>query len=280
MKEIVDITNKKFGLLVPQKSVRINNLCMWECKCECGNTVYRPYRALNEAQKKGIVSSCGCGKIIIDGEPHTVVGQRVGKIVVNSFDTKTLLYTCTDKKGKTFILSLKDIRKRYTCADNIYNREKEQHEIAIRYNCENHEDYVNKKKRLYCILSSMRQRCYNTSSLAYKDYGGRGIVICNEWLHNATTFVHWALLNGYDYGLQIDRINNNGNYEPSNCRFVTQQVNANNKRSNLFIEYNGKRQTLKQWCVELGLPYRQTHTRIYTLHWTIERAFTLRSSML
>jgi len=84
--------------------------------------------------------------------------------------------------------------------------------------------------RLYRIYIGMKTRCYNSKSLSYKDYGGRGITICQEWLDDFMNFYNWAKDNGYSDNLSIDRINVNGNYEPSNCRWATQEEQSNNTR--------------------------------------------------
>lgn len=108
------------------------------------------------------------------------------------------------------------------------------------------------KDSLYTIWKSMKQRCDNSMNPAFKNYGGRGIAVCKEW-HDYDSFRKWALQSGYSQGLEIDRVDNNGDYEPDNCRWVTRKANCNNQRRNVTISYNGRTQTATQWAEELGI---------------------------
>ena len=128
---------------------------------------------------------------------------------------------------------------------------------------------MNTHSKLNQVYVSMKQRCYNPKHDHYKFYGARGITICDEWLNpeiihlgcrgrftkGYQAFKEWALKNGFEEGLTIDRIDVNGNYEPSNCRWITLKEQCNNTRRNHIVTYKGKTQTLTQWSEELGFNY-------------------------
>lgn len=102
-------------------------------------------------------------------------------------------------------------------------------------------------KDLFNVWQTMKSRCENKNRKKYKDYGGRGIKVCDEW-QEAINFVSWALQNGYKKGLQIDRINVNGDYEPNNCRWVTPKENARNRRNTKLLTVNGTTKCVSEWC--------------------------------
>lgn len=126
--------------------------------------------------------------------------------------------------------------------------------------------------RIYKIWSHMKSRCCNQKDCHYKYYGDRGIKVCDEWLNDFEAFYNWAMSNGYDDTLTIDRIDVNGNYEPSNCRWATRKEQSNNRRSNHLLTYNNKTQTIKQWADEYNITYNKLSSRINKYNWTIERA--------
>lgn len=127
--------------------------------------------------------------------------------------------------------------------------------------------------RLWNIYHSMKKRCYNENCKRYKDYGGRGIEVCDEWLAGFDFFAEWAYQNGYEENLTIDRENNDGDYTPQNCRWITNKEQCNNTRANLYIEYKGRKQTLTKWCEELNLRYYTVQRRLKN-GWEVEKAFT------
>lgn len=129
------------------------------------------------------------------------------------------------------------------------------------------------KHSLYKVYKGMKNRCYNANIDSYKNYGARGIIICDEWLSSFELFFNWSMSNGYKKGLQIDRENNNGNYEPSNCRWVKQKINARNTRTNVFIKYNGKTKTIAEWCEIVGISQKRFYSR-RKRGWTIEQTLS------
>lgn len=113
-------------------------------------------------------------------------------------------------------------------------------------------------QRMYRIWTNMKTRCYNLNSPSFKNYGARGINVCEEWRNDFKTFYDWSMNNGYSDELTIDRIDNNGNYEPSNCRWVNIITQANNRRNN--IKVNGE--SLRRYCIENNLNYKTVHSYI------------------
>ena len=128
-------------------------------------------------------------------------------------------------------------------------------------------------KELRIRFRRLKDRCYNKNSKSYKDYGGRGIYICDEWLSNPEAFEEWALNNGFADGLAIDRIDNDGPYAPYNCRFVTAKENNQNRRSTKWYVINGVKKNLQQWCDYYGINRGTVYTRLKN-GWSIEKALT------
>ena len=118
--------------------------------------------------------------------------------------------------------------------------------------------------KLEIAWSHMKQRCLNPKSKEYKNYGGRGITICDEWENDVAAFAKWAYENGYREGLTIDRIDNNGNYTPENCRWTTMEVQENNKRNNQYYDWNGEQITLSQIAKRNDISRNRLYYRIYS----------------
>ena len=107
-------------------------------------------------------------------------------------------------------------------------------------------------KSIYWCWKAMKQRCQNPRCQAYRNYGARGITVCGEW-QEFEPFLEWCLANGYQKGLELDRINNDGNYEPSNCRWTTTKTNVNNRRMTVMITVDGTEKSAAEWGEHLNI---------------------------
>lgn len=125
---------------------------------------------------------------------------------------------------------------------------------------------------IYRVWAAMKARCHNPNVSSYSCYGGRGIKVCDEWM-SFEPFYHWALSSGYARGLSIDRINNEGDYKPSNCRWVSYKTQANNTRRNRMLTYNGKTMSVAAWGRATGLHQAMIVKRL-NRGWSTERALT------
>ena len=109
------------------------------------------------------------------------------------------------------------------------------------------------EQRIADVYEGMKKRCYNPHNHNYKNYGARGITICEEWLKDKLAFVKWALENGYHQGLSIDRIDNDGPYAPSNCRWASLGQQHNNRRDNRLVTVAGETHSIAEWSRILNL---------------------------
>lgn len=258
---------------------------MWNCKCDCGNAIIVPSKRL----RNGMTKSCGCLKdgIELPFSPipkkclrsdnnvpkNDLTGQRFGRLTVLGIDKtwngKGVRYQCVCDCGnivktKAHNLLCGDTQ---SCGCITLDRlrtspPRETHGATKGGNLE----------RLFVIWCGMRHRCEKEYASRYKRYGGRGIKVCDEW-HDYLKFKDWALKNGYDDTLSIDRIDINGNYEPSNCRWATSKEQANNRGSNKTIEYNGETKTVSEWADIVGIS-KQLLYRRFKNGWTPNRALT------
>lgn len=133
-----------------------------------------------------------------------------------------------------------------------------------------------RKTKLYKKWLDIKKRCYNSKSQYYYCYGGRGIKVCDEWLKDFSNFYNWAVANGYDesskvYQCTIDRIDVNGNYEPSNCRWVNQKVQNRNSRHCHYITYNNETHCLTEWAEITNISADKIRNRLKR-NWSIEKA--------
>lgn len=194
-----------------------------------------------------------------------LTGSRFGRLVVVERAEnigRTTRWLCRCDCGNTVVVRQPDMRSGRTQSCGCIHKE----QLADR-NRTHGLSYT----RLCSIWRAMKVRCYSQNSQAYPNYGGRGIKICDEWKNDIEAFYTWAMANGYDDHLSIDRIDVDGNYEPSNCRWADKRTQANNTRSNRILECDGKAQTISQWSAETGIKAHTIRKRI-EMGWTIEKA--------
>lgn len=195
------------------------------------------------------------------------IGQRFGKLVV-----KEDLGMIPEKNGKRRHMyrclcdcgNYRDIRgdllksgNNKSCGCMQYEHSRTTHNMT--------------HTRIYGVWASMKQRCGNPDDKAYKYYGSRGIKVCDDWYNSFEKFYSWAKQSGYKQGLTLERIDVNGNYEPNNCKWITQQEQMLNTRNSKFITYKGKTQTIKEWSDELGMKYMTLWCRLQ--RWSVKDAF-------
>ena len=179
------------------------------------------------------------------GFRENLTGKKFNKLTVIEFayNKKGRTYwKCKCDCGNIAIVEAYKLKMRHTKACGClgeYNR-KHLYKYSIKHQMMN--------TRLYRTWQNMKRRCDTPSTNSYKNNVGRGIKVCNEWKNDFISFYNWAMANGYRDDLTIDRIDVNGNYEPSNCRWATSKEQSNNKRNNYYIEFNGEKHTITEWA--------------------------------
>lgn len=210
---------------------------------------------------------------------NDLIGKKFGRLTVESYSHKEKkdnsagflhYYNCICECGNKYLAERNSLKYGNTKSCGCIHKEQliKRNKDAAKL-CGDSIKY----KRLHNIYSAMIDRCYSKNNKKYNNYGGRGIVVCGEWLNDWNCFKNWALINGYSDELTIDRINVDENYEPNNCRWATNKEQANNKTNNKYLEYNGEVKTLSEWCDELNLPYHTIKARLNKLGMTVEEAF-------
>ena len=197
-----------------------------------------------------------------------LTGERFGKLVVI-------------KRADSRMQPCKKLTTYWLCKCDCGNfKEIRQDRIRTQKDCgcvRNNKN-IYKIKKLETMYRHMLSRCYNPKCKEYKNYGGRGIKICDEWLDKSNglnLFCKWALENGYNenagfHECTLDRIDVNGNYEPSNCRFVSNYIQARNKRNNIYIKFNNQTKILADWAKQFGIAPNTFRYR-YLKGWDIEK---------
>lgn len=200
-----------------------------------------------------------------------LIGRKFGFLTVIDFayrDSKNTYWLCKCNCGNKKIVRGGHLKDGCTISCGCYTKNR-----IAQMNKQNAIHGLS-KTRLYSIYQGIINRCLKPKAKGYKNYGERGISVCNEWLEDFLNFYYWALANGYKDNLTIDRIDLNKDYEPSNCRWVTIKQQARNTRHNKVINYRGQSHCLAEWAEILDINYNTLQSRLGKYNWTIKKAFT------
>lgn len=237
-KKRMRLEGKKFGEWTVLKHIKGKR---WLCKCSCGTEK----EVLSDHLLSGATKSCGCKKI------KDLTNKKFGRLRPIKW-IEGSKWICQCDCGNIVTVSVSNLQSGSTKSCGCIQREKS---LGLS---------KKGKQKLYIMWFDMLRRCNNPQAINYKDYGERGISICDEW-EDFTTFAQWAISNGFNAQLgrdcSIDRINNNGNYEPTNCRLTTQKVQANNTRRNHYLTYNNETLSISQWAEKLSIPKDRLYYR-------------------
>lgn len=230
-----------------------NKKHFWICRCDCGTEKERSTGNINSSRSK----SCGCAS-----KKH-LTGLRFGGLVVlkeynDKYHTCECLCDCGVKKK----IIMRSILSGRTTSCGCIGRESRIKSLTKHGDC---------GSSLYGVWSNMRRRCYDNKNEAYSRYGGRGISVCAEWMGDVgfIKFKEWAIKNGYRTNLTIDRINNDGNYEPNNCRWATMKIQMNNMSRNRRITGPIGVFTISEWADIIGINQNKLRGELIKYNWDI-----------
>ena len=189
---------------------------------------------------------------------NDLTGKKFGKLeVIGVHDTgsRKTYYVCQCDCGNVKVVRADALISGATKSCGCIKKEQDKINLTA-----NHKHKMS-GTRIYETWQDMKRRCYNKQNARYDRYGGRGITVCDEWLNNFQSFYDWAISNGYSDDLTIDRIDNDGNYEPSNCRWSTAKEQCNNRGSNINITIGNATKSLMCWCEIFNVDYKKVYAR-------------------
>lgn len=228
------------------------------CKCDCGNEIV----VCVDNLRNGHTKSCGCLRNKASVRRVDLCGNIFGKLTAIKFlrsnHVGTTIWLCRCECGNEIEVSYNNLLSGNTKSCGCW-----------------HEKHLDTRGRLYKCWQGLKSRCECEKNHNYSNYGKRGISICEEWRNSYLSFREWALSSGYKDNLTIDRIDVEGNYEPSNCRWANMETQQNNKRVNIYVEYNDERLTLRQiakrYSEPKGISYKTLWYRYSIAKWDIEK---------
>lgn len=219
------------------------------CRCECG-TIFT-------CDKSNIVHersySCGCKKRLYNDFTNCRFGRLIALKPMGLNQHKEMTWLCKCDCGNETTTNAYSLKSGMTKSCGCLKHSKRVN--AMR----NTLPWYDKINMAY---GNMKTRCYNPKYSLYEGYGGRGITVCDEWRNDFKAFYDWAIQNGFNENLTLDRKDNDGNYEPSNCRWVDDIVQSNNRRSNKILTIDGVSDTMANWSRNSGTKYSNIQSRL------------------
>lgn len=264
----IDIVGQKFGKLLVLKRVEnaFNRKARFLCKCDCGNEK----AVRSEDLRSGNTKSCGC----LGGVFNDLTGQRFGRLFVLrrvGNDRKgNAQFLCECGCGNTVVILGWCLSTKHTKSCGCLRKD------VMKELMTTHGEGCGEQLTIeYSKWQGMKNRCFSPSYAYYKHYGGRGITVCDRWLHSYPNFL--ADIGRCPEGLTLDRIDNDGDYTPENCRWATAMEQAGNKSNNRWLTFRGRTQILMDWVREWGISHSTLKYRLKKGH-SMEEIFNYHNS--
>ena len=247
---LIDIAGQRFGKLVALEYVGKER---WRTICDCGNE----YIVYGQSLRKGLTTHCGCSKSKRLGKPkRDLTGQKYGRLTFVSYAGKSKWVVKCDC-GTIKTIQSYDVLKGLVVSCGCYHHEIMKGRVPV------NRTHGLAHTPIFNIWAMMKNRCTNPNCNRHQYYKDKGIKVCDRWLgeNGFENFVH-------DMGERpspehsLDRIDNNGDYCPENCRWATYKEQSNNQTSNVILEHNGEKKTLAQWCDFYDFDYKLAHARL------------------
>lgn len=271
--KVIDITGKTFGgLFVIERDANRSGY-FWMCRClKCGLV----YSVRADSVKLSRDGCYRCGKEKLHKPRVDLSGRVFGYLTVKRLSKRrskagSILWKCKCRCSKIVHVHTGSLKSKHVRSCGCLHREKAA-EQAYAIGIANKTHGMTRSREYEC-WSRMLDRCFDKTKLAYVNYGKRGVTVCDRWKDFTLFYEDMGPRPGTEYS--IDRINNDGNYEPGNCRWATQLQQQRNRRSNVKITYDGRTQCISEWAEEYGMPMGLVWERIQKMGWNVHDALHL-----